>query len=51
MLSDVHTLRGILVRVDRLNLAGVVITGAGFLQERLSIELNRFFTAAPRRWV
>ncbi|HEY8343836.1 MAG TPA: peptidoglycan-binding domain-containing protein [Bacillota bacterium] len=51
LLSDIHTLRGILARVDRMNLAGVVITGADFIQERLSSELNRFFTVAPRRWV
>lgn len=51
LLSDVRTLQGILTRVDRLNLAGVVITGADFIQDRLPIELNRFFAVAPRRWV
>lgn len=51
LIPDLRTLQGILARVDRLNLAGVVITGADFVQDRMQTELNRFFAVTPRRWV
>jgi len=50
LIPDLQTLRALLCRVDRLNLAGVVFTGRLLLEEKLQTEFNRYFKVSSRRW-